>query len=160
MITFQIFHTGLFFPFPPFFNKQNQFPLKILEQKLTSEKQSPKRCLYSSDFAECRVWLQHLRLVYQSRLVFMVYLCFCFTSTFVHIQTQKNPTKGSSSFKYIEWYQNSLSLDISSSDKYTYVYICNIYKYSPDTMKHINYTLLSSNNTTNQKTQLLLWIVI
>lgn len=125
MITFQIYHTGLFFfPFLCVFMTQNQFPLKILGTKLTSEKNSPKQWLYSSDLAECRKWLQHLRLVYQSRMVFMVFfVLFLFYIYICSYTDTKNPTKGSSSFKYIEWYQNSLSLDISSSDKYTYVYI-------------------------------------
>lgn len=113
-----------FFPFLCVFMTQNQFPLKILGTKLTSEKNSPKQWLYSSDLAECRKWLQHLRLVYQSRMVFMVFfVLFLFYIYICSYTDTKNPTKGSSSFKYIEWYQNSLSLDISSSDKYTYVYI-------------------------------------
>lgn len=141
---------------------QNQFPLKILGTKLTSEKNSPKQWLYSSDLAECRKWLQHLRLVYQSRMVFMVFfVCFCFTSTFVHIQTQKIQLKEAQALNtlndikihYLSTYHQVINIHM-------YIYIWNIDKYSPDTMKHINDTLLLSNNTTNQKTQLLLWIFI
>lgn len=123
MITFQIYHTGLFFfPFLCVFMTQNQFPLKILGTKLTSEKNSPKQWLYSSDLAECRKWLQHLRLVYQSRMVFMVFfVCFCFTSTFVHIQTQKIQLKEAQAL-------NTLN-DIKIHYLSTYHQVINIHMY-------------------------------
>lgn len=111
-----------FFPFLCVFMTQNQFPLKILGTKLTSEKNSPKQWLYSSDLAECRKWLQHLRLVYQSRMVFMVFfVCFCFTSTFVHIQTQKIQLKEAQAL-------NTLN-DIKIHYLSTYHQVINIHMY-------------------------------
>lgn len=85
----------------------------------------------------------------------MVFFVFCFTSTFVHIQTKKIQLKEAQALNilndikihYLSTYHQVINIHM-------YIYV--IYKYSPDTMKHINDTLLLSNNTTNQKTQLLL----